>query len=308
MLQRLSTVLYPLLVLAALGAVATPADGDVIVVGYAESSVLLFAEDGTPEDPIVPPGNMEGVVGPAGITYGPDGFLYVSNQASVFVDGMDDSIVKVNPSTKEVTPFIDLPSGYVPAGLRFGPDGKLYVCHNGGLSAGQGTGSVDCYDGSSGTFLGSVVTNLTQPTSLLFDSAGNLYISNFGDGNIVLYDGTNQSILVPAGSGDLFSPAGLQFGPDGNLYVVDLLIGAVRKYDPSTGASLGDFIPGGGELLFQFPSDLLFDDQGNLLVADLGYDFSQATGNVKLFDANGQYVRDFATGIYGASQLLRTQQ
>jgi hypothetical protein len=75
----------------------------------------------------------------------------------------------------------------------------------------------------------------------------------------------------------------------------------------TSGAYLGDFIAAGGELDNQFPSDLLFDDQGNLLVADLGSSFIQPVGNVKLFDATGTYVRDFATRILGASQLLRTQ-
>jgi streptogramin lyase len=285
---------------------AAPANADVIVTGYEESSILLFAEDGTELPPIVPPFSFDGVIGPAGITFGPDGYLYVSNQTSVFFPGMDDSIVQVDPATGNVTPFIDLPSGYVPAGLRFGPDGNLYVSHNGGQFAGQGTGSVDVYDGSSGAFLGSAVTNLTQPTNLLFDANGVLYVSNFGEGSIVTFDGTNQSTLVTPGSGGLAGPAGLQIGPDGNLYVVDLLIGAVRVYDPATGDSLGDFIPAGGALNNQFPSDLLFDDQGNLLVADLGSSFTQPVGNVKLFDATGTYVRDFATGIFGASQLLRT--
>jgi sugar lactone lactonase YvrE len=248
---------------------------------------------------------MNGVIGPAGITFGPDGFLYVSNQTSVFVPGAPDSVVKVDPSSGEVTPFITLASGYVPAGLSFGADGNLYVCQNGGQGAKQGTGSVDLYDGISGNFISSVVANLSQPTSLLFDSDGNLYVSNFGEGDIIKFDGTTSSILVPYSSGGLVSPAGLRFGTDGNLYVVDLLIGAVHSYDPMTGEPLGDFIVAGGDLDNQFPSDLLFDSDGNLLVADLGNNFMKPTGNVKAFDASGSFTGDFATGIFGASQLLR---
>jgi len=294
------------LVLALGGLAAMPAfsNADVIVAGFAESSILRYADDGTPLDPIVPPGGISGVVGPAGVTLGPDGFLYVSNQTSVFVMGAPDSIVQVDPASGEVTPFITLTSGYVPAGLAFGTDGNLYVCRNGGQSAPPGSGSVDCYDGMSGTPIGSVVTGLSQPTSLLFDSGSNLYISNFGEGDIVQYDGTSATVLVPTFSGGLVSPAGLRFGPDGNLYVVDLLVGAVRSYDPASGASLGDFIAAGGALNNEFPSDLLFDADGNLLVADLGSDFTMPTGNVKAFDASGGFAGDFADGIFGASQLL----
>jgi plastocyanin len=126
---------------------------NVIVAGYQESSILLFGPDGRPTDPIVPPFGSSAIVGPAGLTFGPDRLLYVSNQASVFIPGADDSIVKIDPSSGAVTPFIDLPSGYVPASLRFGPDGKLYVCRNGGPSAGTGTGTVDSFDGTTGEFL-----------------------------------------------------------------------------------------------------------------------------------------------------------
>jgi sugar lactone lactonase YvrE len=306
--MRRSVLLYIAMTLTALAGLVTPARADVIVTGYAESSILRFGEDGTRLQPIVPPGSTSGLLGPAGITFGPDGSLYVSNQASVLspVPGTPDSIVKIDPATGTVTPFITLASGYVPAGLRFGPDGNLYVSRNGGQGSLPGTGTVDAYDGATGAFIGSVVTNLTQPSGLVFDSNGNLYISSFGDGTVVRFDGTSAKIFVTAGSGRLVAPAGLQLGPDGNLYVVDLLVGAIRRYD-ANGNFIGGLIPAGGQLTSEFPSDILFDRLGNVLVADLGSSFTSPAGNVKQFDAaTGDYLTDFATGITGASQLLLT--
>src|SRR5438128_3165412 len=125
--MRPSVLLYIALTLATLTGLATPAGADVIVASYFDSSILRFGEDGTVLPPIVPPGGTGGVLAPSGITFGADGFLYVSNQASVFVPGLPDFIVKIDPATGNVVPFILLASGYVPAGLRFGPDGNLYV-------------------------------------------------------------------------------------------------------------------------------------------------------------------------------------
>lgn len=306
MMQR-SVVPYLVLALAVSLGTSVPARADVIVASYFDSSILRYGEDGKPMQPIIPPGGTSGVVGPSGITFGPDGSLYVSNQTSVFSSGAPDSIVKVDISTGEVMPLIMLASGYVPAGLRFGPDGNLYVSHNGGQAAAIGTGSVDCYDGTTGAFISSVVTNLTQPTGLVFDSAGNLYVSNYGAASVVVFDGTNTTTFVDANSGRLAGPSGLQFGPDGKLYVADLLLGAIRRYNPVNG-SIDGFIPVGGQLNNQFPSDLLFDRQGNLLVADLGSSYTMPEGNVKAFDViTGDYRTDFATGIWG-SQLLLTPQ
>src|SRR5205823_3972913 len=105
---RGSAAVTAALALVLLAGMTAPAGADVIATGYAESSILRYAEDGTPLPPIVPPGGMNGVLGPAGITFGPDGLLYVSNQTSAFVPGAPDSIVQIDPTTGNVTPFIPL--------------------------------------------------------------------------------------------------------------------------------------------------------------------------------------------------------
>jgi streptogramin lyase len=291
---------------------APPARADVIVADFAGMGISRYNETtGAAGSPIVPlGGGATGLGFPAGITFGPDGNLYVSSQSMV-VSGVTvgtDAIFRINPTTGAATTFIPLATGYAPAGLRFGPDGSLYVSHSLGQNPPLGSGTVDHYNGTTGALLGSVITGLTQPTGLLVTSTGDVYASSFLDHSVVRYNGTTQSTVVAAGAGGLVGPSGLAFGPDGNLYVVDLLGAAVRRYSP-TGTALGNLISG-GQLTNNFPSDLLFDRQGTLLVANLGPDFApppNAHGTVMRFDATtGAFLSTFASGLVSASQLALT--
>jgi len=67
-MKRRSVLATVSLALAVLVRTASPAGADVIVTGYVESSILRYADDGTPLQPIVAPGGLTGVLGPAGIT------------------------------------------------------------------------------------------------------------------------------------------------------------------------------------------------------------------------------------------------
>ena len=85
------------------------------------------------------------------------------------------------------------------------------------------------------------------------------------------------SVFVAPGSGGLEFPTGVVW-QNGSLYVIDLGAfdgaGKVLTYD-SSGDYLGTFVPAGdgynfGDLEGQYPSDGVFDAQGNLLTANLG--------------------------------------
>ncbi len=100
---------------------------------------------------------------------------------------------------------------------------------------------------------------------------GDLYVP-FG-GKVVQFDGTSGALVgdfVPQGSGGLIFGRGLDFGPNGNLFVLSgSPIARVLEYDGSTGAFVGEFVaPGSGGL--GHGRALLFRSNGNLLVATDG--------------------------------------
>jgi glucose/arabinose dehydrogenase len=132
---------------------------------------------------------------------------------------------------------------------------------------------------------------LDIPESIAFDAAGNYYISNCGTLSQVYKIDPYGQLTVYAGSGgygssgdgglarlaDVSCPAGLAFGPDGNLYLSDPGGSRIRRIDrngvittvagsgPVNGAS-GGFAGDGGPAtaaLLSGPSGLAFDAAGN---------------------------------------------
>jgi DNA-binding beta-propeller fold protein YncE len=63
--------------------------------------------------------------------------------------------------------------------------------------------------------------------------------------------------FVTSGSGGLSGPKGLDFGPDGNLYVASANDNAVRKFNGANGAFMSVFVPSGSGGL-SGPVDLAF--------------------------------------------------
>ena len=99
-------------------------------------------------------------------------------------------------------------------------------------------------------------------------SDGNIYVSSH-DSSVIRFDGSTGQFIgtfVAPGSGGLFDPYGLTFGPDSNLYVISRgSSNAILRYNGTTGAFIDSFVPivSGG---LNLPAGVSFGADGNLYV------------------------------------------
>lgn len=189
---------------------------------------------------------------------------------------------------------LDHPYGVVTDGL-----GNGYVCDEydqhirkialdgGATTTLAGTGTAGWKDGigTSAEFL--------QPRGMAIDSAGNLYIADWGNNRIRLVapDGTTSTLAGngdagwvdgtggPNGTAEFNGPDGVAIDGAGNLYVADSLNNVIRKIALDAGtvttlAGNGDagFVDGvggpTGAAEFSLPSDVAVDSAGQLYVSD----------------------------------------
>jgi len=146
-----------------------------------------------------------------------------------------------------------------------------------------GTQNILRYDENTGAFLEVFVPagsgGLELPFGLAFGPDGNLYVTSSnalagGLGKVLRYDGSTGSfvaVFVPSGSGGLFLPSGLTFGPDCSLYVTSGTEngggGQVLRYQGGTGGFVDAFVPSGSGGLVHARS-LVFGSDDNLYVTD----------------------------------------
>ena len=221
------------------------------------------------------------------------------------------------------------PQGFVPSGLAFGPDGNLYVAENGGLASAPG-GVWVFHMTSSGSgplsYTGTnseILSGLTEPAGLAFGVASgdtaSLYVATQSSGGssgkilkiptATTTPGTVSTFYAPSGGATFQTSAGIEFGPDKDLYVVDMnQSGAGNVFrltgSGSTGTLDTSYTSPASKLGVQFPSDVAFDDQGNLFTANRGgSSASPFLGSVYEFTSSGSFVNSlvassqFASGI-----------
>ncbi len=169
-------------------------------------------------DSFVPSGSG-GLARATGMTFGPDGQLYVS----AYHDG---KIRRYNGTTGAFIDVFATTGSLLEIGLAFSPTGVLYAQDN--------TGNVYRINGTTGA----IIDNLSVGGSgdLTFGPDDNLYA--VAGGGVKRFNGVTGAFMdsfVPSGTMDF--PRGMEFGPDGNLYV--LAQDFAYRFDGTTGAGLG---------------------------------------------------------------------
>jgi uncharacterized protein (TIGR03118 family) len=186
--------------------------------GSHPSTVLFVSEDGVisgwnpasdPDNAIIAVDNGASNAvykGVALATSAGKNILYVANFHSGKVEMYSDTFQRVDTSATFVDP--NLPAGYAPFNIINHGNAMIvaYAVQDAGQAddvPGVGNGLIDVYD-NSGTFLSRLTTggDLNSPWGMAVSSAtfgrfasGALFVGNFGDGMINVYDPTSGSFL-----------------------------------------------------------------------------------------------------------------
>jgi hypothetical protein len=143
-----------------------------------------------------------GLHGPTGMTYGPDGNLYVANASNGA-----NNIVEFNGQTgAPIGTFATGLNG--PTGLRYDSlDGNFYATNFGNFG-----GNTVSKISSSGAVLGNFGSGHALPTSIAIDGGGNIYIGEFGAGAVKRFDPIGNLLAT----GTVGATGGLSFNPNNN--------------------------------------------------------------------------------------------
>jgi sugar lactone lactonase YvrE len=260
---------------------------DLFVTDYqGPSSVLRFDENTGAFLGNIPSGGP-GLNGAYGVTFGPDGNLYVS-------DALGDAINRYNGASGASLGVFATNGIYHPYAMAFGPDGLLYVSNN-------NAPGISVLDGRTGAFVAYVTNSLlAYATGLQFGPDGALYVA---DGAVLRYDLPTQafSVFIPT---NFFSNGGardLCFGPDGSLYVSDSANNRVLRFrgqEPPLVITSPDLV---------VPVGVSVGPDGTLYVVKNNYTAGSGHKGVLRYDATtGAYLGEFLT--YGPAPACCLEQ
>ncbi|AYL96400.1 gliding motility-associated C-terminal domain-containing protein [Mucilaginibacter celer] len=211
----------------------------------------------------------------------------------------------------------------LPYGISMDADGNTYIAESGGgirmiSASGQVTSlGTDALPGPPFN-----VPKLNNPHGVVKDKAGNLFVANYSNHNILkitpsgtvtIFAGINQAGTAdgPGNVANIINPNGIAIDKDDNLYVTDGN-NAIRKISP-TGyvftlagqPSAGTADGQGRAAKFKKPAGIAVDKDGNIYVADQGgFVIRKITPNgfVSTIAGNGTYSSGDGNGTAAGFQ------
>lgn len=253
----------------------------VVIMAFAE--VLLPARARPGDGPVSRSGYSvyaAGMAGPRGLLFGPGGLLHAVEQSAGTVVrilpggrveriarglsaphdlAIDASgtlyvaetgagrIARISPDGKAQTYIDDVEE---PVDLAFHPGGELFVCE-------LGAGRVSAYRSPREKRV--VVSGMGGPHGLAFAGARVAYVNDWSRNSVVAVDANGRVRTVA----EVEDPVGIAIGRSGDLYVAQPQVGTVARVKiDGTRVVLIEGLNG--------PRDPVFDDAGNLYVAETG--------------------------------------
>ena len=243
-----------------------------------------------------PGANPGEFVGPAGVTQGPYGEVFVTDSESHEVEVFDADGTFLRQFGELGTGDAQMEYPWL---IEVTEDGIIYLADYGNdrISVWDTDGD---YLYSFGTF-GSGNGQFSGPTDVTVGSDGLLYVADYGNHRIQVLetDGTyvRKWGSLGAADGQFSWPIAVEFDSEGRLWVADS--GNHRlQYFTTSGTFLGKFgTPGTGNGEFDNPYDIRFDPHGDMYVADSEND------RVQKFTADGDFVTKFGTFGTGDGQF-----
>ena len=236
---------------------------------------------------------------PEGIITDKDGNVYVGNRYYVN-DNRLAEIVRIRPGGSHNV-FAKLPSTAVPGaegllGLAIDNDGNLYAGLASFDSTSQGVYKINMSDSSSEKLAGS--EHIFFPNGLIFDSDGNLYVTDSFSGEIWKYGNdkefkmwTADTLLAPLSDDPYGSPLpganGIAFSPPNNLYVANTERASIVKIPIEDDGSAGTPLLVTQNLMIASIDGIVTDNHGEIYGLVPGYRVIGAYPLVKIDPMTG---------------------
>lgn len=188
--------------------IAVSPDGQRIYVseGGGERYVKVFNREGRVIGQLAPPGTRAGGRKPAHLGVDASGRLYVADRLRSAVDTYSPSLEWTGAWTP---PVVQQLGGWLPNGVAVGADGRVYVTETGHE---QHSVLVFLPDGTLVSQLAKssgVPGGLNYPVQAVGDADGRVYISDGGNGRIVVVGPTGASVVGVSGEEAVALPLGL---------------------------------------------------------------------------------------------------